>query len=411
VNDILKFYRDYAIPSQYHTGPDGWKTTAAAMDDWKDAVQSLHERGGALGFLARWAQVASNVTQSSDLAVEALRFRSQSTTILHEKLKRESGTISKSTYWHMHTLYTAETLAGNPRAAWLHATIMQQILRQHSEKGQMELTYLRYFLYNESSACCMFMTRPVLDYETWVPQMFKPAWQQAGEELASLSMKYNTMLDPSIECWFLKNMFLMQREDLAVWRHASSRAEDLSPSMFTWFAARHSIHQARLVKYALDRADEARSEEKLGMKHYKNAYLALTVVYWTRLIAGSDTIMGVEIFATKRPLLKAIRELLNEEEATTGLDVAFGNKSARLWALYVGAQAEQQLPGDAEDNSNTLRTKWFSEEFSLQAARMNLLSWASVQGVLDGFLDYNITEPYGEEFVPRLLQPLDPVAG
>jgi hypothetical protein len=103
-----------------------------------------------------------------------------------------------STYWHMHTLYTAETLAGNAKGAWLHAGMLHRVLVRQSEReaGTMDLTYLRYLIYNESAACCMFMTRPILDYDSWVPEMFRvlpldqsqgrTVWAQLGHDNRAL---------------------------------------------------------------------------------------------------------------------------------------------------------------------------------------------------------------------------------
>jgi len=406
VNAILKFYRDDAIPSQYHTGPDGWKTTKAAIIDWQDAIRSLNDKGGALGFLARWAQVASNVSGSSDLGLQALRYRSQSTTILREKLKDEGGSISKSTYWHIHTLYTAETLAGNVQGAWLHALLLRRVLEQQSQAGNMDLTYLRYFLYNESQACCMFMTRPVLDYEMWVPEMFKASWHQAADELPYLDTVRSRKLDPAIDSSFLRKIFVLQREDLAVWREASHRSEGLSPILFTWFASRHSMHQVRLVTYALDSMDAARRATAAGRSEflYKEAYLALAVIYWTRLIAGNDCIRGVEIFDTKKPILNLMGCLLDRHRVEFELSGSSKYANARLWALYLGAQAEHHHQHSGTRDTDPAKG-WFSTQFSLQAIRMGLSRWESVRDVLDGFLDGDLVEPHGAQFVPRLIRP------
>jgi len=107
VNDILKFYRDIVLPSQYHTSLDGWLTLEAAAEDWRDVVRSLHEKGGALGFLARWAQVAANTTANPELALQSLKYRSQSTTELLKKVQRDSGIATRSSYWHIIALYVS----------------------------------------------------------------------------------------------------------------------------------------------------------------------------------------------------------------------------------------------------------------------------------------------------------------
>ena len=395
VNDILKFYRDYAIPSQYHTGSDGYKTTKAASDDWQDAIGSLNDKGGALGFLARWAQVASKVTNNSELAVEALRYRFQSTAILRKNLYEAAGSLPPSALWHMITLYMAEVQAGNAQGAWLHATMIFKALKLQSEIGQVDLTSLRSFLYNEAAACCLFLKRPVLDYIDWLPKVFEPVWSEACEEITKVDPPYCTRLDSSIDDPFLRDMFLKQRQNLAIWQMASETAEKLSPAVFTWWCSSHLVNHSTLFEYSLDCITAAKQNEKsLAGFFIKEAYLSLTVVYWMRLIAGDEKIFGVEIHQTKRPLLTLLRQLLAKDGAGAESGQVMSYANARLWALYFGAQAEALRVVDGN---------WFGMEFTRQSTRMGLRTWDEVRTILDGFLDCDVVEPHGEEFAPKLL--------
>ncbi|KIY00903.1 uncharacterized protein Z520_03569 [Fonsecaea multimorphosa CBS 102226] len=399
INVILRFYRDIVIPSQYHTGLDGWRTLDAAVEDWRDVVRSLHEKGGALGFLGRWAQVASNVTNNSELATQSLRFRSQSTSMLLKKLQTGSGLVSKSSYWHVITLYMAEAQAGNADGAWLHAKMLSRALKYESQHGQVDITSLRSFMYNEACACCMFLRKPVLDYDGWVPEVFKIPWAEGRKGLPAMQLSFATSLDPAIEDEFLMDMFMQQRESLAVWRHGSERGDGLPPAVFTWWCSSHLVKQMRLLKYALDRLDEAKEGKgPQSHLHKKNAYLALTAVYWTRLIAGDETLLGKEIYQTKKPLRTLTRQLLEKEQLVVEFTGSMKYANARLWALYVGAQAEHDHLGIQQIDEN-----WFSAQLSLLAAQMNLTSWEAVRSILDGFLDCDVVEPHGSQFVPALL--------
>ena len=395
VNDILKFYRDYAIPSQYHTGSDGYRTTKAARDDWQEAIGSLHDKGGALGFLARWAQVASNVTNNSELAIQALRYRFQSTAILRKNLYDAAGSLPPSALWHMITLYMAEVQAGNPQGAWLHATMIYKALKLQSELGQVDLTSLRSFLYNEAAACCLFLKRPVLDYIDWLPRVFEPVWSEACEEISTVDLPYITHLDSSIDDPFLRDMFLKQRQNLAIWQMASETAEKLSPAVFTWWCSSHLVNHSTLFEYTLDCITAAKQNEKsLASFFIKEAYLSLTVVYWMRLIAGDEKIFDVEIHQTKRPLLTLLRQLLEKDIDGANGEQVTQYANARLWAFYFGAQAEALHVVDGN---------WFGMEFTRQSAWMGLRTWEAVRDILDGFLDCDVVKPHGEDFVPALL--------
>jgi len=298
-------------------------------------------------------------------------------------------------------LYMAEVQAGNVQGAWLHGTIIYRLLQQQSQQGQVDITTLRSFLYNEAAACCIFLKQPILDYEKWIPTVFESAWAEGRQELSGLGIIFSTVLDPSIDDPFLKKEFVKQRQNLAVWQWASESADGLPPAVFTWWCSSHLVNHTRLLKYALDCADAANQNAgSLTRLFTKNAYLALAVVYWMRLIAGDETIFGVQIYQTKKPLLQLLRQLLEKEEESASAKYA----NTRLWALYFGAQAEHQIASG--DPHNLVDGSWFSQEFAHQAARMNLSSWASIRLILDGFLECDIVEPHGSQFVPDLITPL-----
>ncbi len=314
-------------------------------------------------------------------------------------MQQGSGIASRSSYWHIIALYMAEVQVGNVEAAWVHAAMLSRALKHESEHGQVDITPLRSFMYNEACACCMFLRKPVLDYDDWLPKVFEKYWAEGRAPLPAMQLSYSTTLDPTIDNDFLKDMFIQQREGLAVWRHGEERAEGLSSAVFTWWCSSHLVKHTRLLKYAMDCIDAAKESKgtQPGILE-KNAYLALTVVYWTRLIAGDETLLGKEIFQTKKPLRQLTKELLEKERHRTEFTGSMQYANARLWALYVGSQAEHNESGGRKGHEN-----WFTVEFTLQAARMGLTSWDAVHKILDGFLDYDLVRPHGVLFIPALL--------
>jgi hypothetical protein len=107
VNELLRFYRDLFIPSVYHTGPDGWKTSKSANAEWQRRMDGLRDKGGALTFLARHAQIASVATRNSRLSVEALAFTAKSTSVLRSRLAAELA-LDSTVYWHISLLWGSE---------------------------------------------------------------------------------------------------------------------------------------------------------------------------------------------------------------------------------------------------------------------------------------------------------------
>jgi hypothetical protein len=243
------------------------------------------------------------------------------------------------------------------------------------------------------------LRKPVLDYDDWIPEVFETYWTEGRALLPSMQISFSTILDPCINVGYLRDAFLQQREGLAVWRCGSERAEGLPPAVFTWWCSSHLVKHTRLLKYALDNIDAAKDSKFASPQALEtNAYLALTAVYWTRLIAGDETLLGHVIYQTKKPLRQITRELLEKDRHRIEFTGSMQHANARLWALYVGAQAEHAAPGVPGINET-----WFSDEFVVQAVRMKLSSWDAIANILQGFLDCDVVEPYGAHFVPKLL--------
>ena len=94
------------------------------------------------------------------------------------------------------------------------------------------------------------------------------------------------------------------------------------------------------------------------------------------------------------PALK--KAMIRSDLGSDGLD-AMVNSRMRLWALYVGAFAEQHLGRVFKMRTPDLTSedRWFTNELFLQARRMNLLVWSDLRQVLRGFLYSDSLEPHG----------------
>ena len=394
VNELITFFRDMVIPNIYHTGPQGWKTSKTANSHWQSAVQGLGDEGGALGFLARYAHVAAITNKDKRMTTRAFRYTSQSTGVLRERLNdstalaQKASPLSQKVYWQINMLWGTEILSRNFGAAIIHGRMLRTLLEKQATHKQLDTTFLRYVLYNDSHLIASYMVRSVFDYDQWIPEQYKAMEGMAAAEMPNFDDIHAEEIDPSVESDFLHQVFITRREHVEVWKQRTTAA-GISPLMYAWLATVNSIHQGQLIKHALDAMDMAeRVSAGSAGRLWAEVYLSLAGLYWIRSIGGSMIICGVDIYDSQRPILEKLRmALTNAKESQTKAHAA-KYENARLWALFIGAQAEQgwKRPG------------WFCDNLFLHGKQMGLDTWASVQEVLKRFLYTDMLPPHGSSW-------------
>jgi hypothetical protein len=394
VNELITFFRDMVIPNIYHTGPQGWKTSKTANSHWQSAVQGLGDEGGALGFLARYAHVAAITNKDKRWTTRAFRYTSQSTGVLRERLNdstalaQKASPLSQQVYWQINMLWGTEILSRNFDAAIIHGRMLRTLLEKQATHKQLDTTFLRYVLYNDSHLIASYMVRSVFDYDHWIPEQYKVMAEMAAAEMPNFDDVHAEEIDASVESDFLQQIFITRREHFEVWKQRTTAA-GISPLMYAWLATVNSIHQGQLIQHALDAMDMARKAENAG-RLWAEVYLSLAALYWIRSIGGSMIIRGVDIYDSQRPILEKLRRALTsaQESQTKADEVKYEN--ARLWALFIGAQAEQgwRRPG------------WFCDNLFLlgKETGFGLGTWASVQQVLKRFLYTDMLPPHGSNW-------------
>ena len=397
VNELITFFRDLVIPSIYHTGPDGWMTSKTANVHWQSAVRGLGDEGGALGFLARYAQVAAITHKDKRMATQALRYSFKSTSVLRERLEHstvlahKASPLSQQVYWQINMLWGTEILIRNFDAAVVHGKMLRALLEKQAKINQLDVTFLRYVLYNDSHLISSFMVRSVFDYDVWIPEQYKVMEGLAMSEMPDFAEVHAEVIDPSVESDFLRKIFKIRREHVQVWKQRLTSA-GISPLMYAWLATVNSINQGQLIKRGLDAMERAVkvSKEDAG-RLWVEAYLSIACLYWIRSIGGSMIICGVDIYNSQRPILEKLRTALTRADETQTAEDQLKYRNARVWALFIGAQAEQSWK----------QPDWFTDNLALRAREMGLMSWISLKNVLQAFLHNDMLPPHGASWYEK----------
>jgi hypothetical protein len=395
VNELLTFYRDLFIPSVYRTGPQGWKTSKSANAEWRRRMDGLQDKGGALTFLARHAQIASVATRNSKLGLEAMSFTAKSTSVLRTRLEGNVA-LDSTVYWHISLLWGIEILMRNFKGAIVHGKMLRSLLEKQSRDGEVDLNMLRAVLYNDSHLLCMTMQPSVFDYDTWIPDLYKGVRQLAAEKLPSLREPPREELDASIEGEFLQNVFSERRRHTRIWGLHPDLSATIGTEVDVWLAVKCHIDVGQLVKHTVQCMDEADSSPPSRAGYlYAQSYLSLALLYWIRLIkAGFMMVCGVETHDSQRTLLSKLREALYRAEVfEDGVDRLI-YRNAKLYALFTGAQAERTL----RPERRTEDYGWFNNELLALSKDMGLSEWTSARDILQGFLYVDHMQPQGSEW-------------
>lgn len=141
----------------------------------------------------------------------------------------------------------------------------------------------------------------------------------------------------------------------------------------------------------MDMAPEV-SADHVG-RLWNEACLSLAALYWIRSIGGSLIIRGIDVYNSQKPILKKLRGALNkaQEDPANADEVRYQN--ARLWALFIGAQAEQSWKQD----------DWYCANLSLLGKQMGLTTWPSIKEVLKRFLYTDMIQPHGSTWYETII--------
>ena len=199
VNDLITFYRDWILPSMYHTDSRKAVTSKSAQRDYADTVNGLQDEAGAYAFLARNAFVA---TKSNPVMRQvAAEYSGKSTKLLAKKIASGEDLQNSTTYWHINNLWAGETVDKNLTGAIAHGNMVRHMMGQQVNTGKVDFKQLMYVVYTDCQMSATFVIPPVFDVEQWLPKVLAPIMNMAAAAAAKLLPPLSAdinRVDPSI---------------------------------------------------------------------------------------------------------------------------------------------------------------------------------------------------------------------
>jgi hypothetical protein len=432
INEIISFYRDYILPAQYHVPSEEWVSSASARMDWSLCVSTLQHADLANAFIARAATVVAVLHPS--LRTLAVRYRLRSIQQLRVKLlNNDSHGWSDLYLLQIIMLQKAEIVDQNLQAAAVHAKVLQHLFQERQRMyGTIDYTLLQYALWSESQVCTVFMSPFTFDIELdgWVAKTMQPLWASALEELSSLPAwgalraEAEEGLDKCVEGVEMKAFFISRRTTLQTWLHFGLKGMPVPPLILLWLATTATVQQGRMIKHYQHAVSKAGEETCCGGEEskrdgpgvqywYAQQYLILAEFIWTHHTSYKVEICGVDLFDVAPTLLRRLREALEHDLYSSKY------RSARVWALFIGAHTElsrskSKPPGsqatlrhqqnarcDSQKPEDNIKAegRWFQCRLANEVQQMGLTTWPEVRNILHGFNHADILSPLGEKLL------------
>jgi hypothetical protein len=401
VNSLLKFHHDCIIPSAYHVEVTSVARPPGAIAAFNDAISALQDECTGYSLLSAMMTVMAAVAPNPTMTKDALIYKNKSSALLRHRLGHGGNAHNDPSqlYQPIMGLLTVETALQNACGARLHADMLAYLIGKSGGLAAIDNGFRTQLLWQEIHRTTIFLARPAFDFDEWVPLQF-PEYMDGD---TSLSEKVNTIVtlqivDPSIENEKLRDIFIELRKTSEVWKWAISSPLNATGDTFTWPMVHSHVCIGRLMSHYADVASSAKETliGCFGRRENVETCICLAAAYWARCCFSIEAVRigswlpggGAVTHDTGWRLLPHLRRILSlDEEPTTN-----PYEKVRLWALYVGALAEQRgslLSPEIEEKD------WFTQNFMRQASKQGLYSWQDAEQVLKGFLHSQHIQPDG----------------
>ena len=416
-NELLCILRDYVIPTLYTLQVRPRFMVDMSVAAWED---SLHMDVTAYAQVARAAGFYAAISPSPKAQQYALVLRNKATRALRSGLIKSDGeatSMNRNLTESIFMLMSVELISKDYETAAVHARALLTLLQNLKPEAFTPATMGRLYmvLYNDVQRAAMSLTRTIFDVspDGWTARKLTVSWYRAKDFAPNLEMMAKQALSPAIDDPALYNIFLEVRQLGILFALILADTPGVQQSTWYYMLNRITLSEGRLINYFVDmtsdndhrhtQSNPAREHVLLSnllynIRSYTYAYTALAAIYYVRRSGNNDSVPLLNkatIWNAGSRILSSMRRYLQLAQAHQTSDERTRYAPLRLWALFVGAMAEQIPTRAVLEDESTTDKKWFTRKFGEQASVMGLVEWNSVRDVLSGFLYSDRTQPHG----------------
>lgn len=384
--------------------------------DWGTSVSFLHDESTALAQFAHIA-VAMDPQRSFD-NLKVLSFKSGTMNLLRARVS-ESRIMEHSTCRAIYLLLMAEVFSRNFAAAFVHASLLARLL--HSGQIQETFSFVFWVLGYDYQRAAMSQSRLCLDIEFWIPTHLQTFWHQVLSGMPNQMSNTDIFMssDVDINTEDIQSLFTsIQQAQFALSMERTMNENKDKKSIrcrafWTWTLAR--LHHSYLDAIEALEATQSQLRDKQNI-HLRpplhgerstslrvTAFFSLAAHIYTRISLNVDTIRRGEItvFSANAELLLKLRDLLADYERNAEPTEKLAYGKIQLWALYIGAYAEQAA--EVSLRGATAEHGWFNTRLATRATSMGLLFWPDVRAVLQIIHYTDSLRPHGSQWFWKIM--------
>ncbi|KAI1618708.1 hypothetical protein EDD36DRAFT_480595 [Exophiala viscosa] len=382
----------------------------------KQATTALNDESTAYGCIALYASRARFITSNHPMNASALAYRTLAMAGLQRNLG--SGIVGKeeATCTTVYLLYTAELTAQEYSSAAFHARFLRSIL-QPPKPSQRSFNpnpgLIRGILWQDIHRAVFTYTRPILDLERWEEDFLPRSCLQSIKRNCRSLVGEHLLPQPSdLQIDYPALQDNRTRETLEEIRYYSKIAGVLSSissvkavKLLNDMCSRELIMVGHLLNEQLDwERDASDGVLVCSPRLYEDRIACICVMFWIRTMlqyerqALDRKMLGqYSKHLASKTMLSRIKDYFVATANDASINISAPSSRFRLWCLYVGAIAEQDLV-EAEN-------VWFDDyhniEFVRHAKMMGIPDWSTVRDILTGFTYFEPIAPYAEFWFAR----------
>ncbi|EXJ68506.1 uncharacterized protein A1O5_08299 [Cladophialophora psammophila CBS 110553] len=416
INYVISFNRLALTPSPVNSQFEMQRARKWTNQYDHDTRSALQDEILAYAHLNRLIAVVAFVTTGEPFQRLALIYKNQTMSKLQNLIRAHKVETTEPVCDLIASLYTAEIAAHNFEAAAVHGRMLRYML-QPGRPVDISERLARFILWQDVHRASMTLTPTFLDLcqyaQNYLPRIPNTpvSW---GDLMPSRRNPIPCVIDGAMQCAVLRGIF---KETRLYYSVSSILIEDNLPAeelLFT-MSIRHGIMQGHLVNNYVRCAANIQTfgveRDPFSFLHCK-AWATLATLLWIRFagyyemqipprppLSQSRRIVAVNVpevisvspssrdamYSSAPVIIMALRRHLEDSKASTLAIMETPLIRARLWAIFVGAVAEQAQEG-FDGSQFGGKGNWHNLELTELAFLMGLSTWSEVRLTLEGFL-------------------------
>ncbi|RDW75544.1 hypothetical protein BP6252_06686 [Coleophoma cylindrospora] len=431
VDWLLSFVRDCLMPPTGKSVAQKQRALAWNAQFIQDVSFALQDECLAYAYLSRFAAILSTILVDNRLKILALTYKAEVSSRLRLRLRAQRpsdyGNI-ESICWLIYSLLAADVAAQDYAAASLHGKILRCLLQPEGKPVPFleNRRLVRSILWQDTQRATLTLTRTSFELDQFV-RHFLPEIPKSMDEWYDLlddllpsegSGRPTIVLDEVLQCRDFRLMFSETKLYFSTIKVAVANTTLINDLTFA-LATRSILMQAHLVnKYTTFKteADGLDPPDPSNVLH-RHAFMSLATLYWIRFACLHENSLNPNspgewtrapfigrqraatalkpliletagnslIYGAGPGIIRALRQIMTYTKEYAMSMVNDPETKFRLWALYVGAIAEQAQDG-FDGTEEKAHGNWHNIEFVQHAGLMGLYQWEEVEDKLKKFL-------------------------